>query len=231
MPGLAGQVLLASCRRRSRGRPASMRTTSAASSPTRAARPPRAAPPARSSRGVARRAIRSMPASVATSTTVGRGARPNACSCRGPASQSSPAPRSEPRVTGGPISETIDALAVRSAISTRRPILYMRRSRSDRLERARLGVEPELLRRSAQDPHVGEDPALRVQHRRVAALARLEREDVVRDLALEELGRVGPAHVDLAALGALEQAGALAQRAVSARRAGGVGACGHRLRL
>ena len=56
-----------------------------------------------------------------------------------------------------------------------------------------------------QDPHVGPDLALAVEQRGVAALAGLERLDVVGQLALEVLGRLGAGDRQLAAVGAIER--------------------------
>ena len=56
-----------------------------------------------------------------------------------------------------------------------------------------------------QDAHVGLHVALAVEQRRVAALARRERLDVVGELALQVLGRLRAADLKRAALGALEQ--------------------------
>ena len=63
----------------------------------------------------------------------------------------------------------------------------------------------------AQHPHVGLHVALAVEQRRVAALARLQRLDVVGQLPLQVLGRLGAGDEQLAALGAVEQAALLAQ--------------------
>ena len=56
--------------------------------------------------------------------------------------------------------------------------------------------------------------ALAVEQRRVAAVARLERLDVVGHLSLQVLGGVGALDQELAAAGAVDQAAALAQLAV-----------------
>ena len=53
--------------------------------------------------------------------------------------------------------------------------------------------------------------ALAVEQRRVAALAGLERLDVVGQLPLQVLGRLGPLTQQLAPLGAIEQPALLAQ--------------------
>ena len=66
----------------------------------------------------------------------------------------------------------------------------------------------------AQHPHVGLHVALAVEQRRVAALTRLKRLDVVGDLALQVLGCVGPGHEQHAAPAAIDQPALLAQLAV-----------------
>jgi hypothetical protein len=58
------------------------------------------------------------------------------------------------------------------------------------------------------------DVSLALEQRRVAAEARLERLDVVRELALQVLRRFRPFEDQLAAPGAVEEAGPFAQDAV-----------------
>src|SRR6266480_6526910 len=62
---------------------------------------------------------------------------------------------------------------------------------NDRLDCLRLGIQPQPLGTKPQKSHVRLHAALAVQEGRVAALPRGERLDVVRELALEELDRVG----------------------------------------
>ena len=88
-----------------------------------------------------------------------------------------------------------------------------------RLQRDALGVEEQLLRRRAaladgQDAQVSEHLALVRQERRVAALARAQVRELVGHLPVEELDRAGAAESELAPLGAVDQASALAQDAV-----------------
>ena len=92
-----------------------------------------------------------------------------------------------PRPTRGPRSDRIARSAVRSAISTWRPILYMRRCRSAASSACGSVSSHSSSGPADEDPHVGEDVRLGVQQRGVAALAGRRRLDVVRDLALEEL--------------------------------------------
>ena len=68
----------------------------------------------------------------------------------------------------------------------------------------------------AEDPHVGDEVALAIEEGGVAALVGLERLDVVRNLALQVLGGVRSLDQQLAALGAVEEACALAHRPVLA---------------
>jgi hypothetical protein len=102
----------------------------------------------------------------------------------------------------GPTRERIARSSLRSATATspQRP-----------LARLRLGVEQDLLGGRAQHPHVGLHVALAVEQGGVEALARLQRLDVVGQLALQVLGGVGAGDGDDAALGAVEQAAFLAQ--------------------
>jgi hypothetical protein len=86
----------------------------------------------------------------------------------------------------------------------------------DGIERLGLEVDPEPVRFESQDPHVGLHVALAIQQCGVAARARGARLDVVGELALEELERVVAGHQQLAPLGALDNARALAERAVLA---------------
>ena len=77
--------------------------------------------------------------------------------------------------------------------------------------RVGLEVEPDVTVREPEDAQVGLHVPLAVEERRVAALAGLERLDVVGELPLQVLGRVGAADEDLAAPGAIEQPAFLAQ--------------------
>ncbi len=74
-----------------------------------------------------------------------------------------------------------------------------------------LGVEPDLVRRQSQHPQVGLHVALAVEQRRVGALARLQRLDVLGQLALQVLGRFAARDQELAAVATIEQAALLAQ--------------------
>ena len=82
---------------------------------------------------------------------------------------------------------------MRSTTSTSRPILYMPRWLRISVRRRGLGIDQELVVGEAQDPHVALHLALAVEQRRVAALPRLERLDVVGQLSLQELGGLGAA--------------------------------------
>ena len=76
-----------------------------------------------------------------------------------------------------------------------------------------LGVEPQLAA-GAQHAQVGEHLALVGQQRRVAAAAGRQRLDVVADLAVEHLGRLGPGQGELAARGAVDERDLLGDEAV-----------------
>ena len=80
--------------------------------------------------------------------------------------------------------------------------------------RVGLEVEPDVAVASAEDAHVGLHVALAVEERRVTALVRTERLDVVGELALQVLEGIRAADEDLAAPGAVEQPAFLAQLAV-----------------
>ncbi len=88
------------------------------------------------------------------------------------------------------------------------------------LQRDALGVELQLRRRSVralagrEDAQVAEHLALVREERRVAPFARGEVGQLVGDLAVEELHGAGAGQRELAALGAVEQAAALADDAV-----------------
>ena len=81
------------------------------------------------------------------------------------------------------------------------------------LEGDAFGVEQQLVA-GVEDPQVAEHLPLGREERRVAAGAGGERLDVVADLALEERLRVRAGEGELAALGAVERAAGLGQRAV-----------------
>jgi hypothetical protein len=81
------------------------------------------------------------------------------------------------------------------------------------LERRALGVDPQ-LRAGVQHAQVPEHLALVGEERGVAAVPRLERLDVVRDLAVEEGLRLGPGERELAAFGAVGERACLARGAV-----------------
>ena len=83
-----------------------------------------------------------------------------------------------------------------------------------------LGAEP-------QHPHVGLHVALAVEQRRVLALAGRQRLDVVGQLPLQVLGRVGAGDEQLAARRAVEQAALLAQLPVLGVELDGDGIGGH----
>ena len=131
------------------------------------------------------------------STVAPRPASANACSAVGAAPAPSAARR--PRRRAGPISESIDALGAcgRRSRPDARSCTCGGRAAPPRARRPRCRATAR-SGAAREDPHVGQDAALRVQHRGVAAGARLERLHVVGDLALEELGGVGPAHVERA---------------------------------
>jgi hypothetical protein len=98
----------------------------------------------------------------------------------------------------------------------------------DGLQRGALGVQQQLVA-GVEDPEVTEHLALRREQRCVEAGAGYERLDVVRDLSGEERLRVGAAERELAALGAVDQPGALGDRpagvgGVSGGHASSVGA-------
>ncbi len=113
----------------SRGRPDSMRTTSAASLLTGSA--PAATSTRAVSSTVSRVPSRSMPLSVATSKSVLPAAPVSVSECSARSGNSTFPPSASPASwrDAGPISETMERSGVRSAISTWRPILYIRRSR------------------------------------------------------------------------------------------------------
>ena len=85
----------------------------------------------------------------------------------------------------------------------------------DRLDRLGLGVQPDLAGAQPQDPHVGLHVPLAVEQGRVTALVRSHGVEVVGQLALEELGGVGPLDEHDSAPAA-EEAGLLSQGAVLA---------------
>ena len=91
----------------------------------------------------------------------------------------------------GPIRERIARSAVRSAIATSRPIVYIFRWRRAASSASGSVSSQISFGRGAQHPHVGLHVALAVQQRRVLALAGLERLDVVGQLPLQVLGRLG----------------------------------------
>ena len=74
-----------------------------------------------------------------------------------------------------------------------------------------LGVEQQLVA-GVEDPQVAQHLALGGEERRVAALARGQRLDVVGDLALEEALGLRAGQRELAALGAVEQSARLGER-------------------
>src|SRR4029079_14985249 len=84
----------------------------------------------------------------------------------------------------------------------------------DRSERLSVGIDPDVACREAQDPHVRLHVPLAVEQRGVAAGLGLERLEVVGELPLEELGRVGPANEEHAPLRSIQYAGALLHRTV-----------------
>jgi hypothetical protein len=88
----------------------------------------------------------------------------------------------------------------------------------ERLQGGALAEQEELVAR-VDDPQVGEHLALVRQQGGVAALARLERLDLVADLPVEERLRVGPGQGELAALGAVDEGGALGHRHIGVHRA------------
>ena len=71
-----------------------------------------------------------------------------------------------------------------------------------------LGVDPDPVL-AAEDAHVAAHLPLVGEQRRIAALARAQRLDVVGHLALEELGGFGARQAQLAAGGAIDESGAL----------------------
>jgi hypothetical protein len=75
-----------------------------------------------------------------------------------------------------------------------------------RLQRDALGQEQEAVV-GGDHPQVAEHAALVGQQRGVAAVAGLERGDLVADLAVEELARLVPGEQQLAQLGAVDEAG------------------------
>jgi hypothetical protein len=79
-----------------------------------------------------------------------------------------------------------------------------------------LGVDPERVGRQPQHPHVRLHVALAVEQGGVAALTRRQRLDVVGELALEVVGGLGAGDEEHAALGAVDQSSALAERPVLA---------------
>ena len=70
------------------------------------------------------------------------------------------------------------------------------------------------------------------QERGIATLARLQADELVGDLPVQELDRARAGERELAALGAVDQAAALGQRRVLGPASGAVSVCchGHRLR-
>ena len=82
-----------------------------------------------------------------------------------------------------------------------------------RLQRHALGVDPQ-LRGGVEHAQVGEHLALVGQQGGVAAAARRERLDVVRDLAGEQLLGLRPGERELAALGAIDEGDLLGQPAI-----------------
>ena len=84
-----------------------------------------------------------------------------------------------------------------------------------RLDRLGLGVEPSLPAAQPQDPHVGLHVPLAVEQGRITALVGSQGLDVVGQLALQELGGVGPLDEHDSAP-TDEEAGLLSQGAVLA---------------
>ena len=93
------------------------------------------------------------------------------------------------------------------------------------LQRDALGVEQQLVAQ-VEHPHVAEHLALVREEGGVAAAPRLERLDVVRDLAVQEVLRLRAGQRELAALGAVDETAGLGQRPVP-----GVGDDGHVARI
>jgi hypothetical protein len=87
----------------------------------------------------------------------------------------------------------------------------------ERLEGGAL-AEQEKLASGIEDSQVGEHLALVRQQRGVTALPGLELLDLVADLAVEELLRAGPGERELAALGAVDEGGALGHGCVGVHR-------------
>ena len=203
--GLAGEVLLASCRRRSAGGPRSIRTTSAASALTRlgARRDQRARAAATRPRATSR----SMPVSVATATR--RRARLGPARARRAGGARRPRGLAGQLPARGPISESIARSAVRSAISTLAPDPVHPQLAQHGLERDRLECRARAPRATTQRSACrrGCGPWDSASPR--SSPPRLERGDVVGHLALEELRRVRARVTSMwPRVGALEQAGA-----------------------
>ena len=186
--GLAGQVLRRSCRRRSAG--ARARCARPRPPRRRPARRPRRAARCAAARGRSRRTSRSTPTSVRPRTAVAGQLRRTACSAagggrRGVRRAATASPRARADHATGPRARRCGRRSRpggRSCTSSARAA-----TASSALG---LGVEPQLLRAARSTRMSARMRALRVQQRRVAALAGLERQHVVGDLALEVLGRV-----------------------------------------
>ena len=124
--------------------------------------------------------------------------------------------RRPPPRRAGPVTERIDQGPLTSSISTSRPILYIPRWRAiaGRATASVSSQKPSSSRRSSAQ--VALHLPLAVEQRGVAALAGLERLDVVGELALEVLGGLGAAELELAPVGAIEETRLLAQQPVLA---------------
>jgi hypothetical protein len=99
------------------------------------------------------------------------------------------------------------------------------------LGRARGEDEQDRVRRQPEHAHVRPHLALTVEQGGVAPHARLERLDVVRDLPLEELGALGPAHFEDREVLASKTPRLLQEQPVFRVESGCSGHRGHRRRL